>query len=86
MIRIAANTVELEWLAPLDETDPPLWRTQADFDLLGDPSGNLQYQIERQVGVTGSWTVIAKPYHQYGEAWLTIAPRATPITMRPPGT
>ena len=46
----------------------PLWRTQADFDLLGDPSGNLQYQIERQVGVTGSWTVIAKPYHQYGEA------------------
>ena len=70
----AANTVELEWLAPIDETDPRLWRTQADFDILGDASRNLQYQIERQIGTTGSWTPIAKPYHQYGE---TIADHRT---------
>ena len=64
---IAANTVELEWLAPLDIADSPLWRTQTDFDHPGDASRNLRYQIERQVGATGSWTVIEKPYHQYGE-------------------
>ena len=64
----AANTVELEWLAPIDDTDSPLWRTQADFDIPGDASGNLRYQIERQVGATGSWAIIAKPYHQYGES------------------
>ena len=65
---IAANTVELEWLAPIDDATPPLWRTQADFDLSTDASRNLQYQIERQLGATGSWAVIAKPYHQYGES------------------
>ena len=62
-----ANRVELEWLAPIDDTDPRLWRTQADFDMPGDASKNLQYQIERQIGTTGSWSVIATPYHQYGE-------------------
>ena len=65
---IAANTVELEWLAPIDDATPPLWRTQADFDLSTDASRNLRYQIERQRGATGSWTIIAKPYHQYGES------------------
>ena len=65
---IAANTVELEWLAPIDAATPPLWRTQADFDRPGDASENLQYQIERQIGSTGNWTSIATPYHQYGEA------------------
>ena len=70
----AANRVELEWLAPIDDTDPRLWRTQADFDMPGDASKNLQYQIERQIGTTGSWSVIATPYHQYGE---TIADHRT---------
>ena len=69
----AANTVELEWLAPIDETKP-LWRTQADFDIPGDASKNLQYQIERQVGTDGSWIPIATPFHQYGE---TIADHRT---------
>ena len=64
----AANTVELEWLAPIDDATPPLWRTQADFDLSTDASRNLRYQIERQVGPAGSWTVISKPFHQYGES------------------
>ncbi len=62
----AANTVELEWLAPID--DIGLWRTQADFDRPTDASKNLQYQIERQIGTAGNWTSIATPYHQYGEA------------------
>ena len=65
---IAANTVELEWLAPLDTATPLLWRTQADFNHPGDGSRNLQYVIERQVGTTGSWDKIAKLYHQYGES------------------
>ena len=50
MIPLAANTVELEWLAPIDDATPPLWRTQADFDLSTDASRNLRYQIERQRG------------------------------------
>ena len=65
---IAANTVELEWLAPIDTTDPLLWRTQADFNLPTDASSNLQYVIERQVSASGRWDKIETLYHQYGES------------------
>ena len=60
---VGAN-VELEWDAPMDTVG--LWRKQSDFNRSGDASGNLQYQIEREVN-DGGWIPINTQPHMYGE-------------------
>ena len=54
------GTVELQWDAPEDSSDDPLWRMLVDFNRAGDASGNLSYIIERKVG-GGSWARVRNP-------------------------
>ena len=60
------NTVELQWDPPADDADPLLWRTQADFDMDGNASGNLDYVIERNANDEG-WMEIHTQDHLYAD-------------------
>ena len=60
------NTVELQWDPPLDDADPLLWRTRADFDRTGNASDVLEYVIERRHG-DDDWDEIRTQDHLYAD-------------------
>ena len=57
----------LQWDAPEDDMDTPLWRSEADVDEdNGNISMGLEYRIQRKIG-TGAWVRLTVQPHQYAQ-------------------